>query len=120
MRPHRPPSRREWLALAVTALVFAGMIALVVKLGWAGSAREFQGRGATMPGPVALVATLIIDRLTCLSCIAAETKMSPPNVEAALSQIHTVMVIYQDDAGPCHFCGKAGPVVSLKTDLASN
>jgi hypothetical protein len=33
MRPHRPPSVREWLALVVALVAFGGMVAIGVMVG---------------------------------------------------------------------------------------
>jgi hypothetical protein len=69
-----------------------------------------------MPHRLERIATLIIDRPTCLWCIATKTDMRLPNVWASLERISKSVTLHQAAREPCRVCGVVGPVVSIGRD----
>jgi hypothetical protein len=66
-----------------------------------------------MPKHATPIANFIIDRPTCLPCIATEAGMSLPNVRAYLERISKAVTVHQAAREPCRVCGVVGPVVSI-------
>jgi hypothetical protein len=71
---------------------------------------------APMPEHATLIAILIVDRPTCLPCIATKANMSLPNVWAYLEWISKSVMFHQAAREPCRVCGVVGPVVSIGRD----
>jgi hypothetical protein len=69
-----------------------------------------------MPEHAALITALILDRPTCLPCIATKADMSLPTVRAYLEQISKSVMVHQAAGEPCRACGVVGPVVSIGRD----
>jgi hypothetical protein len=69
-----------------------------------------------MPEHATLIVNLIVDRPTCLWCIATKADMSLPNVWAYLERISKSVTLYQAAREPCRVCGVVGPVVSIGHD----
>jgi hypothetical protein len=69
-----------------------------------------------MPERAARIAILIVDRPTCLPCIATKADMSLPNVWADLESISKSVMFHQAAREPCRVCGVVGPVVSIGRD----
>jgi hypothetical protein len=64
----------------------------------------------------ALITALILNRPTCLPCIARKTDISLPGVRAYLEVIAKSVTVHQASREPCRVCGVAGPVVSIGRD----
>jgi hypothetical protein len=66
-----------------------------------------------MPDRVSLITRLILDRPTCLNCIAEKSGMTVSQAGATLDLIENALKIYQE-LDWCRVCGEAKEVCSLK------
>jgi len=66
-----------------------------------------------MPEHATLIALLIVDRPTCLPCIATKGDMSVVSVMSYLEQIATSVMVHEAARQPCRVCGVVGPVVFI-------
>jgi hypothetical protein len=66
-----------------------------------------------MRDPVPLVIPMILDRPTCLDCIAAKNGITVREVEAALDVIADAIKVYRD-AERCRVCGETKDVASVR------
>ena len=66
-----------------------------------------------MPDRVERIATLIVDRPTCLPCIATKADLSLPLVRAYLERISKSVMVHQAPRERCAMCGVVGPVISI-------
>jgi len=69
-----------------------------------------------MPEHATLIAIMIVDRPTCLPCIATKADMGLPHVRAYLERISKSVMVHQAAREPCRVCGAVGPVVSIGRD----
>ena len=65
-----------------------------------------------MPRHAAVIAVLIIDRPTCLECIATKGALSPAKVERYLEEIGSGLELRQGE-DRCRVCGEPRTVFSL-------
>jgi hypothetical protein len=66
-----------------------------------------------MRDPVPFVAPMILDRPTCLDCIAAKNGITVREVEAALQVIADTVNVYRE-SDRCRVCGATKEIASLK------
>jgi len=64
----------------------------------------------------ALITVLILDRPTCLDCIAAKTEMGMPSVRAHLEHIGKIVTVKQEPRERCQTCGNVGHTISISRD----
>lgn len=68
---------------------------------------------AAMRDPVPFVLPMILDRPTCLECIATKNGIAVREVVAALGVISDAIKVYRD-AARCRVCGATTEVASVK------
>jgi hypothetical protein len=66
-----------------------------------------------MPDRVSVITFLIIDRPTCLACIAMKSALTVPEIEAALGVIRDTVNVYRQ-SDRCRVCGEITDVASVK------
>ena len=64
-----------------------------------------------MPDSIASVTALILERPTCMSCLAEKSGYTSEEARIALEVIETVVTVHRDPSGHCHACGSVGLVV---------
>ena len=62
----------------------------------------------------ALITAVIAERLSCLRCIAARTKLTLEAAESALTVIRRAVDVHHDDAGTCGWCRTTTAVVWIE------
>ena len=67
-----------------------------------------------MSDPTSLISALIVDRPTCLPCLATRTNMQPEAVETALRVLGRALVIQPDPSRTCAVCGSITTVFLLR------
>jgi|GEM_PF-1949479 hypothetical protein len=72
-----------------------------------------------MPRHAALIAVLLLDRPTCLDCIALKSGLAVTEVDCYLTSIATSLDLARNDRDRCRGCGNEGPVVSLSLKLTA-
>lgn len=70
-----------------------------------------------MPDPVSAITPLILDRPTCLDCLAEKSGLTGAEVEAALALIGEALKVYQEP-DRCRACGETKDVFSVKRRTA--
>jgi hypothetical protein len=66
-----------------------------------------------MRDPVPFVVPMILDRPTCLECIATKNGITVREVETALSMIADTVKVYRN-ADRCRVCGETKDVASVR------
>lgn len=61
----------------------------------------------------ALIAALILDRPTCLNCVATKSDKSLPGVMAYLKRIRETVTVREEPADRCRVCGSTAHVISI-------
>jgi hypothetical protein len=72
-------------------------------------------RGHSEPSleTTAVVTALILDRPTCLDCLATKCGMGPTHAELIVQRVATVLRLYREVAR-CRMCGAIARVVSVE------
>jgi len=66
-----------------------------------------------MPEHAALITTLILERPTCVGCVATKTGMTVQSVLAYLERMSRTVNVQRMSNERCRACGTIGPVVSI-------
>jgi len=66
-----------------------------------------------MPEHSSAIALLLLERPTCLDCIALKTGLAVTEVDRCLTIIGTSLDLVRNDRERCRVCGKVSPVFSL-------
>ena len=66
-----------------------------------------------MPEPSSVIALLLLERPTCLDCIALKSGLAVTEVDQCLTIIGTSLDLVRNDRDRCRVCGSVGPVFSL-------
>ncbi len=61
----------------------------------------------------AVIALLLLERPTCLDCIAVKSELGVTEVDRHLTIIGTSLDLVRNDRDRCRVCGNVGPVFSL-------
>jgi hypothetical protein len=69
--------------------------------------------GTRMPERAALIAVLILERPTCLPCIAIKAGLGVLDVQAYFDRIGRALAVRRDRAGRCRACGSVCEVFSF-------
>ena len=66
-----------------------------------------------MPGTLAIITAVILERPLCLACVAEKVGLrSDPSLEARLAQVEQVLNLHREE-GRCRVCGVRTTVVSV-------
>jgi hypothetical protein len=68
---------------------------------------------AAMPEHSAVIALLLLERPTCLDCIAMKAGLTVTEVDRYLTIIGTTLALARHDSERCRVCGNVGPAFSL-------
>jgi len=66
-----------------------------------------------MPEHSAVIALLLLERPTCLDCLAMKAGLTVTEVDRYLTIIATTLDLARHDSERCRVCGNTGPTFSL-------
>jgi hypothetical protein len=66
-----------------------------------------------MPNHAAVIAALLVERPTCLDCLALKSALTFAQVDHYLTIIGTSLELVRNEGDRCRVCGNVGPVFSL-------
>jgi hypothetical protein len=66
-----------------------------------------------MPEHSSAITLLLLERPTCLDCIALKSGLALTEVDRCLTIIGTSLDLVRNDHDRCRVCGNVGPVFSL-------
>lgn len=67
-----------------------------------------------MPQHAALIAVLLLERPTCLGCVASMSRLTSADIARRLTTIATTLLVFRLENERCRVCGNVGPVYSVR------